>query len=193
MMKNRLYIANTILIISLFCSQTVHAAVIQTAFYNNHNYHLLSINDWFDSEAEAIALGGHLITINNAAENEFVYNTFKNTVINLGGNGLWTGLNDIATEGNWVWASGEAVTYTHWAADQPVIDSENTEDMAAIGLGSWNGYWHDILTPPASWDAIYGVAEVVVPLPAAIWLFGFGVISLIGFGKLQSTRLNQTI
>src|SRR5213594_729280 len=35
---------------------------------NGHSYYLLSQNTWSNAEAEAVALGGHLATIRNAAE-----------------------------------------------------------------------------------------------------------------------------
>ncbi len=39
---------------------------------NGHTYLLLSQGNWTDSEAEAVALGGHLATIRNQAEEDFV-------------------------------------------------------------------------------------------------------------------------
>ncbi len=43
---------------------------------NGHIYYLLSQNTWSNAEAEAVSLGGHLATIRNAAENQWVYSTF---------------------------------------------------------------------------------------------------------------------
>ena len=44
---------------------------------NGHAYYLLTTNTWTQSENEAIALGGHLVTINDDAENDWVYDTFS--------------------------------------------------------------------------------------------------------------------
>ena len=42
-----------------------------------HTYYLLTQNTWTASEAEAVTLGGHLVTINDSAENDWVLNTFN--------------------------------------------------------------------------------------------------------------------
>ena len=75
---------------------------------NGHTYYLLSPNDWTASQAEARGLGGHLVTINDAAENQWVRNTFF-PLTGVAEARLWIGLNDAANEGQFVWASGEPV------------------------------------------------------------------------------------
>jgi hypothetical protein len=57
--------------------------------------------------------GRNLVTINDAAENQFLVNAF-------GGNELfWIGFTDAVQEGNWQWINGEPVTYTNWASGEP--------------------------------------------------------------------------
>ena len=75
-----------------------------------HSYYLLTQNNWTGSEAEALTLSGHLVTINDAAENSWIFSNFSQP-----GRVLWLGLNDAATAGKFVWTSGQAVTYTNWA------------------------------------------------------------------------------
>src|SRR3954469_13881525 len=79
---------------------------------NAHTYYLLSSNTWTASEAEAVGLGGHLVTINDTAENQWVLNTFF-PLTGVPYASLWIGLNDAANEGQFVWASGEPVTFTY--------------------------------------------------------------------------------
>src|ERR1017187_5437640 len=43
---------------------------------NGHDYYLLTPNTWTASEAEAENLGGTLVVINNAAEEEWVFSKF---------------------------------------------------------------------------------------------------------------------
>ena len=67
---------------------------------NTHTYYLLEPDiTWAQAEAEANSLGGHLVTINDAAEQAWVWSTF-------GERDLWIGINDVAVEGSFVWVSG---------------------------------------------------------------------------------------
>ena len=62
-----------------FCFSSASAAVIGGPTVdpaNGHLYYLLSADTWSASEAEAQALGGNLATVNNAAENAWIFNTF---------------------------------------------------------------------------------------------------------------------
>src|SRR6185436_414122 len=72
---------------------------------NGHTYVLLNNTNWTDSESQAVAMGGHLATIRNQAEQDWVFQTFSS----YGGvqRYLWIGLNDAAAEGFFRWASDE--------------------------------------------------------------------------------------
>ncbi len=59
---------------------TSHGGVIGgpvTNSANGHVYYLLAQTNWTAAEAEAVALGGHLVTINDAEENAWVHQTFS--------------------------------------------------------------------------------------------------------------------
>src|SRR5690242_3358842 len=87
---------------------------------NGHSYYLLPTTNWTTSESQAVSLGGHLVTINDVAENNWVSNTFLNLSIpGVGNRDLWLGLNDAAVEGTFVWSSGQPVTYTIWEPGNP--------------------------------------------------------------------------
>jgi hypothetical protein len=78
---------------------------------NQHHYYLLGFATWAAAEAEAVSLGGHLVTIEDAAENAWVWQTFSAIAP---GQSFWIGLNDEAQEGSFVWTSGAPVSYTNW-------------------------------------------------------------------------------
>lgn len=84
---------------------------------NGNSYYLLESATWIHSQAEARQLGGNLATINNAAEDDWVVNTFRN----FGGTtrNLWIGLNDARTPDSFEWVSGDPSTYRGWANGQP--------------------------------------------------------------------------
>jgi len=73
---------------------------------NGHIYYLVGPTDWVNAEAQATKLGGHLVTIDDEEENEWVLNTFGEY-----GATLWIGLNDFAEEDTWQWFDGTTVDY----------------------------------------------------------------------------------
>lgn len=97
---------------------------------NHHAYYLLTRLSWEDSEAEAMVLGGHLVTINDAAENQWVADTFF-PLTQIVPCSLWIGLNDVAEEGRFVWSSGEPVTFTYWYPGEP-NNAGGLEDFTVI-------------------------------------------------------------
>jgi hypothetical protein len=101
--------------------------------YGGHTYTLTPRSmSWTEAEAEAQRLGGHLVTINDEAEQAWVSETFGG----WGGWYFWLGATDQAVEGTWVWASEQPVIYTNWAAGQP--QSHSAYDWAYLG---WDGRW----------------------------------------------------
>ncbi len=104
----------------------------------SHQYYLLSPNTWTNAEAEAAAMGGHLVTINDDAENSWVWQTFAPY-----GGPLWIGLSDAAQEGVFVWASGETATYFNWWCRSPV-DCEPSNNGGNEHYVELNNYvWND--------------------------------------------------
>jgi subtilisin-like proprotein convertase family protein len=127
---------------------------------NGHKYYLLDTTNWTASEAAAVALGGHLVTIDDAAENAWVFSLWGN------GKCLWTGLNDAGTEGTFVWSSGTPVGYTNWRTGEPSSGPGTDEDYVYIhpatfgGASQWNDYENlgTVLGEPP----MFGVVEVVL-------------------------------
>jgi len=140
---------------------------------NGHTYHILEESTWTDAQAAAIGLGGHLVTIDDQAENDWVFQTFGNWAGQP--RDLWIGFNDIVTEGTFEWVSGDPIPYTNWAAGQPDNyiwnDPVNGEDHVHMygfgsqyGPGEWNDM-HDADPGTAGWTfGLYGVVEVEGPI-----------------------------
>src|SRR5580765_7392254 len=136
-----------LVVLSLATVPGARAAVLAgpiTNAANGHVYYLLSANTWTASEAEAQGLGGHLVTIGDPDENEWVVNTFF-PLTGVPYASLWIGFND-ETEFTFRWPSGEFAVFSYWGPGEPNqgVDLRVTEDYAAIRhpsdgppTGSW--------------------------------------------------------
>lgn len=115
--------------------------------YGGHRYGITpSTTSWDDAEAYAQSVGGHLVTINSSLENEWVrrhFNTYGT---------VWIGCTDKASEGNWVWADGTQVQYTHWNPGEPSNSSGNEN----YGTMYTSGYWNDV----SATSTARGVVEI---------------------------------
>ena len=101
-------------------TQSLRAQVLAGPITNattGHYYYLLGPGYWTNAQVQARNLGGRLAAINDAAENAWVLETFGN----YGGapRTLMIGFTDESQEGQWVWSTGEPVTYLNWAPGEP--------------------------------------------------------------------------
>jgi hypothetical protein len=132
--------------------------------YNGHTYLVVGQNgiSWDDAEAKAKLLGGDLVTINDAAENEFVAGLISRRFGE--GRSAWIGFTDDPAHGGheagdthanpyppagnrgegWVWVSGEPVTFQGWHRSQPddldLLPSQNFGITNFGGHGTWDDY-----------------------------------------------------
>jgi hypothetical protein len=101
---------------------------------NGSSYYLLDTTTWTQAEAEAVTLGGHLVSIGSADENAWVWETFGP----LAGT-FWIGLNDAEQEGVFVWSSGAPVAYTNWWVDGGQPDNGGgVENHVEMNNYVWN-------------------------------------------------------
>lgn len=91
-----------------------------------------SCQNWHEAESQAVTLGGHLVSIGDAEENDFVTGLIPWHA------GWWVGLSDQVTESDWVWSDGSPTTFLSW--NQPYEPNGGTgENCAEIGdTGTWN-------------------------------------------------------
>lgn len=126
---------------------------------NGHTYIAYAATGWNNAEAIAQTLGTHLVSIDSAAENEWIRQNFG-TLLGVDRR-IWIGFNDATNEGDWVWADGSPVVFTNWNGGEP-NNSGGVEDWAEF-LGS-NGLWNDINETGGSFAHI-GLVEMGASTP----------------------------
>ena len=89
---------------------------------------------WEEAEANANALGGHLVTINDAEENKWIAENFSVSKYYYDGDSgnvihthFWLGGTDRAEEGSWKWSSGQPWTYDGFDRNHAVMPIPNNE------------------------------------------------------------------
>lgn len=158
-MKSKLFVITSLLLMVLANARGQLSGLIVNPA-NGHYYYLLPLSSWVSAEQTATNLSGHLATITNAAENQWILNTFSQ----YGGQSrnLWIGLNDRQVEGNFQWLTSDPLSYTNWEPGQP-DDGFGAEDAVFIWPlpNPLAGQWADSIDTFDGWA--YGVVEAVPP------------------------------
>jgi hypothetical protein len=97
--------------------------------YNGHSYYRSTGSmTWTDARQACINMGGHLVTVTTAAENNFIFNLWPSG---------WIGLTDEVSEGTWRWVTGEPYTWGNWNWGEP-NNAGNEDYVQFVGNGQWN-------------------------------------------------------
>jgi formylglycine-generating enzyme len=140
-------------------SAVVEGPVVNPA--NQHTYYLLQISTWTSAESEAALMGGHLATIRNQAEQEWVYQGFG-----FGQRDLWIGFVDQEADNSFAWANGEPTTYTNWYPGEPNHANEQYAYMDCRMAGMWFDTDNDNYN-----RLLFGVVEIVPEVSSMGTLF----------------------
>lgn len=119
---------------------------------NGHSYEIFEARgiSWADANAAAIASGGYLATLTDAAENQFVFDVVVEPVFGTGNGGndgvqAWIGGyqsdSGLEPDGGWQWVTGEAWSFTNWAGGEPNNSGGNEDHLAINRFGDWR--WND--------------------------------------------------
>ncbi len=97
---------------------------------NGHAYKKIRFSGVKDAIAQAAKEDAYLVAINDEAEQNWLNQVFvaHRTLI---------GLSDVKEEGHWQWHSGEPVTYTNWARDEPQDTNSGDEDYVILFADQW--------------------------------------------------------
>ena len=104
---------------------------------NGHLYATTPPMSWPQAEALAASEGGHLATVRNAQESNWLNQAF-------GTQTTWIGLSDRAQEGTWQWTSGEPAAFFNWnpGTDPNGGAGENAVAQFPLYGGRW-GDWNE--------------------------------------------------
>ena len=98
-----------------------------TQYYDGSFYTFVVGPSWNEAKSNAEKLGGQLVSINTAEEQQFIYDNF---VVNADKD-IWIGLSDTEVEGNFKWLDGTPLNYANWAPNEP-SNGGNQEDWVHI-------------------------------------------------------------
>ena len=103
---------------------------------NRHAYKVIHCKTREEAAAKALKQGAHLVTINDAAEQHWLFEVFGRETFSgdeaeqrwdfkaFGRESFWIGLTGSPKENSLHWANGEPVTYTNWAFSQKAVDRD---------------------------------------------------------------------
>ena len=100
---------------------------------NNHTYHLLSASSWEDAANAARGLNGFLSTVDDAQENQWLFDTFAS--FDNQSRHLWIGLSDHDEDGFYKWHDGTPFYYNNWGDSQPSEGGD--EDYVHMPAQTW--------------------------------------------------------
>lgn len=135
--------------------------------YGGSNYYCTtSPFTWDEGSSICQSNGGHLATINEAGENQFLAN-----VLTI--QSAYIGLNDAQQEGTFAWQSGEPVSYTNWYPGQPNNFNGAQDHCEMLSNGQWNDqYYYKKLECICEMPGAITITQIAGPPPGSLFMKG---------------------
>ena len=121
--------------------------------FSKHTYQIIDKKmSWEEAKKYCESLGGYLVTITSAEEQEFITSFVKEKGFTK--NRFWIGATDKENEGTWKWVTGEKFIYTNWSDYQP--DNNDSGPQNYIVYLAYNRSYKE---NAEKWDDIKNDAE----------------------------------
>ncbi len=111
---------------------------VETSYFKGHKYELYNESmTWESAKFFCEKKGGHLVTISDEKENEFVNGMRCRNLSTDYQQSIWLGGSDTANEGTWSWITGEPFTYSNWEPNEP--NGGTTQNyLQMYSSGNWD-------------------------------------------------------
>jgi hypothetical protein len=95
--------------------------LIGSTLFRSHRYKVFREAglDWMTAKNRCEAMGGHLVTISDEQENQFMIALATKTLGDINNTGIWLGASDERNEGQWEWLDGTPFKYSNWNEGSP--------------------------------------------------------------------------
>jgi|GEM_PF-4225510 len=102
--------------------------------FGSHQYlYNSTASTWQEAKAYSESIGGTLVSIENAQENEFIQEAIP-------GSSIWIGFTDESMGGQFEWSDGQLVDYTNWGSWRP---KSYRGTARHVQLKKSDGRWYD--------------------------------------------------
>jgi hypothetical protein len=134
---------------------------------------------WNEADGLAKALGGHLVTITSATENDFVFHLIDDDTYwyhSYNWRGPWIGAvqppGSVEPGDGWTWVTGEPFAYTRWDAGQPNNFNGSPENRVHFGnqrsrIPTWNDVrenFEEVVSLVVEWEPAQQRAGIEWPV-----------------------------
>ena len=123
---------------------------------------------WNEHNDRAKAMGGQLVSITSAEENQQVTSISRGEPVWIGG--IRKGRGNGSGADHWYWSDGQPWTYTNWYPGEP-NSSGGHENRVHLGLQA-PGTWNDALSRLQVRDLAGSAAKILEALKVVLWSLG---------------------